>query len=537
MDKEEATEWHGYTMMPHQVKPAMVMACADAPRGLLLFYSVGSGKTLAALFTACALGSYWKTLPGGESSQPQVLIIAPAKVAREVWEPQIKALCLPTSRFLDMSFDEARLRKQKILDNLSLLDPVLSTQKERENHPRDVGADVRGKTHTLLIVDEAHTLRNSDSATFRAVFAIASLVDRVLLLTATPMVNTVTDMQSLLRLLANDARVKVADKEFVDHEKLEPRRLRAFASLFTGRVLTHHVPLSSEHFPEVDYVTHQVPMYRLQADRYRDFEDQMLTPAMKQLLREGIVSNRLNSFLVRTRAISNTVGRYALPEEGDKPEDSAKFRGIRKSLLEEPKPAVVYSFYLKNGVLPLRDFIDSTTELRTAVISGESSVSEVRRVLKAFNVERTVDVLFLTSAVRQGITLLRARSIHVMESGWNESLQTQVIGRVARFNSHSDLPPEERHVQVHYWITTLRGEVTADQYVHEVAERKANLIAKFEEVISHLRPPRICPLPVRQATAEVMRRCDQRMMSAPGCQQRQPIHEDDVRAQVETEAK
>lgn len=90
-----SVEWKGYSLQRHQTRPAKSMTCEDGARALLLFHSLGSGKTLTALYTVCELARYWKN----DSSFPKVMIIAPAKVLVEVWEPAIKFLKLPADKF------------------------------------------------------------------------------------------------------------------------------------------------------------------------------------------------------------------------------------------------------------------------------------------------------------------------------------------------------------------------------------------------------------------------------------------------------
>lgn len=493
-----AIMWEGYHLHPHQTRAAHSMACDEGARALMLFYNLGSGKTLTALYTVKELDNYWRlTDPVRITMFPRVMIIAPAKVLTEVWEPTIRLLNLPLDRFLLRSYDMARLHYEEYAGSLRQVRRARGERTELDIAQQESGGSGQPakQTHpyrTILIVDESHTVRTTSSQTFHAVFSIAAEVDKVLLLSGTPMVNSVEDLQSQLRLLTDDSHATVPAAYFVNPKTLEVMHARDFVHLFTGRVLSHLVPLYSADYPATDRTVHQVPMYPLQQRRYLEFDAEMMSPALRTLMEKGVIATALNSFLTRTRAISNTVGRYALPGEQDTPELSAKFQGIRKSLIEDPKPAVVYSFYLENGVIPLKNFVDATTTLRTATLTGGTRPAELRDILKRYNIDRTIDVLFLTSAVRQGISLLRTRTVHIMESGWNESLQDQVIGRVVRYKSHADLPETQRHVQIHFWLTTLGRRTSTDQYIYGVAQRKMEIITRFEEILAHLKPPRIC---------------------------------------------
>ena len=60
-----------------------------------------------------------------------------------------------------------------------------------------------------------------------------------------------------------------------------------------------------------------------------------------------------------------------------------------------------------------------------------------------------LDVLFISKAGGEGLDLKGTRQIILMESGWNENTEQQVIGRGVRFKSHSHLPADEQNVVIY----------------------------------------------------------------------------------------
>jgi SNF2 family DNA or RNA helicase len=459
------------------------MACEGGARALMLFYLMGSGKTIAALYTVHKLDDFWRKSDQAMNTLfPRVLVIAPAKVVTQVWEPAIKALNLPRDRFWIHSFEMARGHYQEYAGKLREI-----------RRSKIEGSKEIHRYNTILIIDESHIVRTTSSQLFHAMFAIAAEVDKLLLLTGTPMINGVQDMESQLRLLTDDPRAMIKASYYVNPRTLDVLHAREFVKHFSGLVLTHREALGNADYPETIRDQHEVPMYALQEKRYKEFESELMTPELKALMQAGIIDSTLNSFLTRTRAISNTVGKYILPGEYDTPEKSAKFRGIRHELLNGPKPAFVYSFYLGNGVVPLKQYIDDTTDLRTALLTGKTGENELRTIMERYNDLRDIDVIFMTSSVRQGITFLNTRQGHIMESSWNEGLEDQVISRFVRYRSHHALPPKERNVHIHFWITVLSDDqISTDQYIDNVARRKMRVIAKFEEILAHLKQPPKC---------------------------------------------
>jgi len=97
--------------------------------------------------------------------------------------------------------------------------------------------------------------------------------------------------------------------------------------------------------------------------------------------------------------------------------------------------------------------------ITSAIFSGDLNDDERRRILKKFNSPKNrygdvIRILLVTEAGAEGISVLEARHMHILESSPRMSKTIQAIGRVARFKSHIELPPEERSIKIwKYWST------------------------------------------------------------------------------------
>eukprot|EP00873_Tetraselmis_striata_P043777 jgi/Tetstr1/464041/TSEL_008846.t1 len=116
---------------------------------------------------------------------------------------------------------------------------------------------------------------------------------------------------------------------------------------------------------------------------------------------------------------------------------------------------------------------------------------------EAWNRERggrpPVDVILITGAGAEGISLKGVRQVHIMEPFWNEVRIQQVIGRAARLGSHSHLPRNERNVTVYrYTMRLAEGSQrrdqqlrrhdknrTTDEYIDALSARKAAMAETF----------------------------------------------------------
>lgn len=104
-----------------------------------------------------------------------------------------------------------------------------------------------------------------------------------------------------------------------------------------------------------------------------------------------------------------------------------------------------------------------------------------------------VDVILITGAGAEGISLKGVRQVHIMEPFWNEVRIQQVIGRAARLGSHGHLPLTQRNVTVYRYTMRLAEGAqrqdqqlrrrdknkTTDEYIDALSARKATLAESF----------------------------------------------------------
>ena len=131
---------------------------------------------------------------------------------------------------------------------------------------------------------------------------------------------------------------------------------------------------------------------------------------------------------------------------------------------------VIFSFYkTKSGINLISAFLE-LCGVPTLLYTGDLSDRKRRKILARFNApeNRYGDqhkVLLLTYAGSEGITLLDVQNLHIFESAVREGRTSQMIGRVARYKSHVQLPPALRII--HIWRYWSRAEIAEDPSVDE----------------------------------------------------------------------
>ncbi|NET38823.1 MAG: DEAD/DEAH box helicase, partial [Cyanothece sp. SIO1E1] len=193
----------------HQFKP--VLKFVNAPVGrLLIADEVGLGKTIEAIYV-------WKELQIREEAR-RLLIVCPAML-RQKWQDDLRQRFNIFAEITDAKglLDKVRLNLEVQLPqsfvciaSLEGLRPNsnwedLATQNPRAELARLLDLNPAGENFglfDLVIIDEAHYLRNSNTASHRLGQLLRDAARHLLLLTATPVQTHSVNLYQLLRLIS-----------------------------------------------------------------------------------------------------------------------------------------------------------------------------------------------------------------------------------------------------------------------------------------------------------------------------------------------
>ncbi len=196
--------------VPYQFRPALKMIKSDSPR-LLIADDVGVGKTIEA-------GLILKELEA-RGTINSVLVICPRPlVAERKWELEMKRFDesftqLDGKEFLQAISDTDRdsewpERHKKTIIPYSLFgeDSIMGTDAKTEKKRKVKGLAQLDPLpqFDLVIVDEAHTIRNANTWAYAAVELFCRNAGAVVFMSATPLQNSNNDLYTLLNLLRPD---------------------------------------------------------------------------------------------------------------------------------------------------------------------------------------------------------------------------------------------------------------------------------------------------------------------------------------------
>lgn len=408
--------------------------------GLLLFHNLGSGKTITSI--ACC-----EAYPEKEK-----IIIVPASL-QENYKKELTAMKADMSKYKVYSYEMAAKGKDELCE---------------------------GK---IVVVDEAHRLRNAYAGSKGVYNIIQKMKEafKILLLTATPIVNTPYDVVPLVnavyhlygnpKMLPTDK--KIFDQRFIqkDSDNDKPKGIITgfFGALFGTTdpddspkmintdqlrpiltfVTDHYENANVNNYPAKEEKVVEVVMSKLQQKYHQKAEEEMLTEEEAKMIKkgntEGITAkstSRLNSFLSKTRQIVNHIAAE---------ESSPKFEKVFEILESGLRPTVIYSNFKDSGVTRLNEML-TEKGYKCAVFSGSESSKVKKKHVEDYN-KGKLDVLLITASGSEGIDLKKTRQMIILEPHWNYTRIKQAIGRGVRYLSHINLNLKNRNVTVYHLLS------------------------------------------------------------------------------------
>ena len=438
-----------FGLQPYQYAPAIKMVQfllkPRGPKGVLVYYEVGTGKTLAALHAAAVYRQFMRDRGHTNAS---VVVVTTATNVTNTWEKE-------RSTYLKHSNLKTFLRKEPGVRQHDD-DHFLEIQ-TFDYFARELTREARSSLindQTLLIVDEVHRLRNAgdrdDAARYAAFHRLCSNAKYVIALTATPLYDKVHHLVAIRNLFGDGGG-------FREGRLPKNPNTAKFAAYIQDLVLYQSTEKSG-------YATqHDHPMYVVMDDldaiidkgrsnKYTQSDKQILgylskqnaNPIFQQIVKDGYRLNQ--SFLVKTRQLNNTV---------------SKLRSIWDKTLADQAygkhRVVVFSHFLAAGRDRFLGLKPPGIPKQSLYVLEASKDQENQKQIQRYNSRPTSElaILVLTPAFTEGLSLKNVRTCHIMEPSMTVQEDDQIIGRCIRRGSHLALPPDQRQVDVYYWMSTF----------------------------------------------------------------------------------
>ena len=379
----------------YQVKPIKHIM---THRGIVLNFGTGTGKTLtAATASQCLLDAH---------PDKKVLVVT-SKSLQDNFKKEMKAYGVRNTRkYKFYTYEKFSIDYKK--------KPATTLKTSCKDR--------------ILIIDEAHNLRSPKGQRSHALIQCAKAAFKVILLTATPAVNKITDVLNLVAMV--DGTNPMSEAEF---KNLSPTQRRRYLSC----VFSYYMPKRSDlkDFPKVKEHNLLVPMNRDYYKQYRDVEKYQIQKMPVNVYRGS--EQGIWAFLTGVRIACNAL----------KLTDNEKFNIVSKLVKIYKKKIVIYSSWKLAGVNLLIDKLKRDNNVSVGAYTGDTSVRERTKLVNRYNAGK-LDVLIITKAGGEGLDLKGTKALVIFDPVWNPSTESQIVGRTARYKSHSHLPKNRRIVNV-----------------------------------------------------------------------------------------
>jgi SNF2 family DNA or RNA helicase len=448
---------------------------------LLLYHSLGSGKTLSGLAAAEGTG-----LP--------YTAIVPAALRTNLKKEQEKFI------------DPATATPSHVMSHTGLAkgDPVVNPES--------------------ILVDEAHRFRNNRSAQSQNLLEAARRAKQVVLLSGTPIVNSPSDFAVPYSILTNkEVTPEQFAERYVEKAPNAPWYKLLMNAKAPGPELKNVSELKKDLEGKVDYFAPLKPRAEVNredvvVEMNRDQTDlhNQLYGKLPKLLKWKLQLNyplsddeskKLFSFLTGPRQ----VGLSPLPfMKGDQdpmkafdrsPKLNEAFKRVNNLVTKDPRgKALVFSNFIEAGLNPYLSALNKAG-IPAASFTGSLSDKERKKLVDDYNSDK-LRVALLGPSGTEGLSFKGTKLVQLLDPHWNSTRGSQSEGRALRYDSHEHLPPEERNVKIERYIArTAPGrlksllryagikanpEVATDDYLIAQAARKQELNEKFLNLLKEV---------------------------------------------------
>ncbi len=425
-------------------------------KALLVVHGTGMGKTITALTAGqCYLA---------QNPSHHVVVLTAASLVDNFKNAYEKYGNVDASKYTVVNFDN-----------------FMNTYKSS-----DKTVDKCECKNTLFIIDEAHTLKNYEGQKYSAAMECAKYSDKVLLLTATPYINSTCDFISIINLLHQKYLIGPTVKRAI--KKDDPP---IYHSKFVAEV-----PLCSKSLSALrpDELVEQIKSIEPYLQGMVSFAEKPLGGDYPDYQIHTAVIPMSKAFeSAFTESITGETSLFTLPEKfyngyrravnniGASDFYNGKFDYIKKHILKSGMTAggnLIFSNWLDFGVKVIEKFLKEQG-ITYAVVSGETPIKDRKTFVDDYNAGK-INTLVISAAGGTGLDLKGTQNIIILDPVWNASQLDQIIGRGVRYMSHAHLPKSQQKVNI-YLMTLLESDFisgklkvskSGDYLLYKIIEKK-----------------------------------------------------------------
>ncbi len=366
--------------------------------GVIVVHSVGTGKTLSAISTAQCLLI--------KKIVSNVIVITPVSLQQNF---------ISQSKMYGLDEDS--------IDSNYTFYTIQGMANAIES------GDAPSPSKSLVIIDEAHNLRTIGGSRFDLIFKYVKKAEKVMLLTATPLINYKYDIINLVSMINGEKPISIDKFEQMVGSSDKKEFKKYIQDIFSFYIKDPDKP--DPNFPNKKVLDIYLPMDSDYYKTYLGVENGQVSkiPDFK--------GKNIHVFYNGLRRASNIIDKK-----------SPKVDWIIKKIKSDPKAKyVIFSHFINMGLKPIMTWLDQKN-IPFAHVTGDLSMNARQKAVEDYN-SKKVRVLLISKSGSEGLDLKGTNYIIIMEPQWNENAIEQIIGRGIRYKSHEGLPKSKQLVTVY----------------------------------------------------------------------------------------
>jgi len=382
------------TLKKHQLSVSNQLV---GERGVIATHSVGTGKTLTAIATSqCLLN---------KGIVENIIVITPTSLQKN---------------FIIQAIQYGLTQKQ--IDTYYTFYTIQGIVNSIDN------SKASNPSGSLVVIDEAHNLRTLGGSRFDSINKYVKKAEKVLLLTATPLINYPSDIINLVSLATGNKPISLDKFETITQSKNKTEFKNYIKGIFNFHIKDSDIP--DPNFPSKKILEIFLPMESTYLKTYEKIEQgqEHKIPDFK--------GKNIQVFYNGLRRASNIIEKK-----------SPKVDWIKEKISSEPNSKyVIFSHFINMGIVPVMEWLNKV-KIPYDHVTGDLGIEERGEAVNSYNQDK-IRVLFISKAGSEGLDLKNTRNIIIMESAWNENSIEQIIGRGVRYKSHDTLSKSKRNVSI-----------------------------------------------------------------------------------------
>ncbi|MBN2805057.1 MAG: ATP-dependent helicase [Prolixibacteraceae bacterium] len=394
------------------------------------------------------------------NSKPASLIIVPTSLVHN-WKNEVKKFTPQLKVYLHQGVH--RKRSESLKRIADQYDVILTTYGTLRND----FALLSTIPFNYLILDESQYIKNSESKTYQSVCTLQA--DKRLVLTGTPIENSLTDLWSQLNFLNPGllGSMQYFKKAFIHPiEKMNDETSRQkLSQLISPFILRRTKEQVASDLPPLTEQIRYCSMTEEQARIYEEHKSLIRNKLLENIEIMGLEKSTFMALqgLTRLRQLANHPALYQFPEA-----DSGKYNEVIQSLedlMAEKHKVLIFSSFVTHLKLFQTEF--EKRDWHYSCLTGQTRNRE--EVIQDFQQNEKKRIFLISlKAGGVGLNLTSADYIFILDPWWNPAAENQAINRAHRIG-------QDKKVFVYRFIT----ENSIEEKIQLLKERKSALAGLF----------------------------------------------------------